>query len=70
MLSELQPRVLGLSIGLGALIAGLVMALLGTGVGYVGLVAGGFAIAAMGLLVAIVGAIGFALQGSVRSERK
>jgi hypothetical protein len=70
MLSELQPRVLGLSIGLGALIGGLVMALLGTGVGYVGLVAGGFAIAAMGLLVAIVGAIGFALHGSVRSERK
>lgn len=47
------------------------MALLGLLMGpdYVGLVAGGSVIAAMGLLVAIVGAIGFALHGSVRSGR-
>ncbi|PZE66160.1 hypothetical protein DEJ12_13890 [Curtobacterium sp. MCLR17_059] len=59
----------GLAFGLGALVAGLVMALLGAGVQYVGLVAGGLVIAAMGLLAAIVGAIGFALHGSARSER-
>jgi hypothetical protein len=61
--------VFGLAFGLGALVAGLVMALLGAGVQYVGLVAGGLVIAAMGLLAAIVGAIGFALHGSARSER-
>ncbi|PZE26681.1 hypothetical protein DEJ02_11315 [Curtobacterium sp. MCLR17_042] len=59
----------GLAFGLGALVAGLVMALLGAGVQDVGLVAGGLVIAAMGLLAAIVGAIGFALHGSARSER-
>ncbi|PZF29222.1 hypothetical protein DEJ05_02545 [Curtobacterium sp. MCLR17_045] len=59
----------GLAFGLGTLVAGLVMALLGAGVQYVGLVAGGLVIAAMGLLAAIVGAIGFALHGSARSER-
>ncbi|PZE33024.1 hypothetical protein DEJ09_02245 [Curtobacterium sp. MCLR17_055] len=59
----------GLAFGLGALVAGLVMALLGAGVQYIGLVAGGLVIAAMGLLAAIVGAIGFALHGSARSER-
>jgi hypothetical protein len=61
--------VFGLAFGLGALVAGLVMALLGAGVQYIGLVAGGLVIAAMGLLAAIVGAIGFALHGSARSER-
>ena len=69
MLSRVPPRVFGLAFGLGALVAGLVMALLGAGVQYVGLVAGGLVIAAMGLLAAIVGAIGFALHGSARSER-
>jgi hypothetical protein len=69
MFSRIPPRVFGLAFGLGALVAGLVMALLGAGVQYVGLVAGGLVIAAMGLLAAIVGAIGFALHGSVRSER-
>ncbi|RXF83552.1 hypothetical protein CffCFBP3418_15310 [Curtobacterium flaccumfaciens pv. flaccumfaciens] len=59
----------GLAFGLGALVAGLVMALLGAGVQYIGLVAGGLVIAAMGLLAAIVGAIGFALHGSARPER-
>lgn len=49
--------------------AGLVMAVLGAGVEYVGLVAGGLVVAAMGLLAAIVGAIGFALHGSARPER-
>ncbi|WP_131921975.1 MULTISPECIES: hypothetical protein [unclassified Curtobacterium] len=70
MLSRIQPRVLGLAIGVGALVAGLVMAVLGAGVGYVGLVAGGLVIAAMGLLAAIVGAIGFARHGSARTERE
>ena len=69
MQSRVPPRVLGLAFGLGALVAGLVMALLGAGVQYIGLVAGGLVIAAMGLLAAIVGAIGFALHGSARSER-
>jgi len=69
MLSRVPPRVFGLAFGLGALVAGLVMALLGAGVQYIGLVAGGLVIAAMGLLAAIVGAIGFALHGSARSER-
>jgi len=69
MFSRVRPRVFGLAFGLGALVAGLVMALLGAGVQYVGLVAGGLVIAAMGLLAAIVGAIGFALHGSARSER-
>ncbi|WP_426725483.1 hypothetical protein [Curtobacterium flaccumfaciens] len=69
MFSRVPPRVFGLAFGLGALVAGLVMALLGAGVQYVGLVAGGLVIAAMGLLAAIVGAIGFALHGSARSER-
>ena len=69
MFSRIPPRVFGLAFGLGALVAGLVMALLGAGVQYVGLVAGGLVIAAMGLLAAIVGAIGFALHGSARSER-
>ncbi|WXF92284.1 hypothetical protein WDV91_06450 [Curtobacterium flaccumfaciens pv. flaccumfaciens] len=69
MFSRVPPRVFGLAFGLGALVAGLVTALLGAGVQYVGLVAGGLVIAAMGLLAAIVGAIGFALHGSARSER-
>lgn len=69
MQSRVPPRVLGLAFGLGALVAGLVIALLGAGVQYIGLVAGGLVIAAMGLLAAIVGAIGFALHGSARSER-
>ncbi|MCS6587134.1 hypothetical protein [Curtobacterium flaccumfaciens] len=69
MFSRIPPRVFGLAFGLGALVAGLVMAILGAGVHYVGLVAGGLVIAAMGLLAAIVGAIGFALHGSARSER-
>jgi len=69
MFSRVPPRVFGLAFGLGALVAGLVMALLGAGVQDVGLVAGGLVIAAMGLLAAIVGAIGFALHGSARSER-
>jgi hypothetical protein len=69
MLSRVPPRVLGLAFGVGALVAGLVMALLGAAVGYVGLVAGGLCIAAMGLLAAIVGAIGFALHGSARPGR-
>ena len=69
MFSRIPPRVFGLAFGLGALVAGLVMALLGAGVQYVGLVAGGLVIAAMGLLAAIVGAIGFALHGSARPER-
>ncbi|MCS6567310.1 hypothetical protein NYQ35_00700 [Curtobacterium flaccumfaciens pv. flaccumfaciens] len=69
MFSRIPPRVFGLAFGLGALVAGLVMALLGAGVQYIGLVAGGLVIAAMGLLAAIVGAIGFALHGSARSER-
>lgn len=69
MFSRIPPRVFGLAFGLGALVAGFVMALLGAGVQYVGLVAGGLVIAAMGLLAAIVGAIGFALHGSARSER-
>jgi len=65
MFPRIPPRVFGL----GALVAGLVIALLGAGVQYIGLVAGGLVIAAMGLLAAIVGAIGFALHGSARSER-
>lgn len=69
MFSRVPPRVLGLAFGLGALVAGLVIALLGAALQYVGLVAGGLCIAAMGLLAAIVGAIGFALHGSARSER-
>ncbi|UXN24409.1 hypothetical protein N8D74_12650 [Curtobacterium flaccumfaciens] len=69
MFSRIPPRVFGLAFGLGALVAGLVMALLGAGVQYIGLVAGGLVIAAMGLLAAVVGAIGFALHGSARSER-
>ena len=69
MFSRIPPRVFGLAFGLGVLVAGLVMALLGAGVQYIGLVAGGLVIAAMGLLAAIVGAIGFALHGSARSER-
>ncbi|WP_433932286.1 hypothetical protein [Curtobacterium flaccumfaciens] len=69
MFSRVPPRVFGLAFGLGALVAGLVMALLGAGLQYIGLVAGGLVIAAMGLLAAIVGAIGFALHGSARSER-
>ncbi|MBF4609580.1 hypothetical protein [Curtobacterium sp. VKM Ac-1393] len=69
LFSRVPPRVFGFAIGVGALVAGLVMALLGAGVDYVGLVAGGLVIAAMGLLAAIVGAIGFALHGSARSER-
>jgi hypothetical protein len=72
MLSNLPPRVLGLAIGAGAVVAGLVIALLGVvfGVGRTGLVAAGLATAAIGLLVAIVSAVGFALHGSVRSGRK
>lgn len=72
MLSDFQPRVLGLAIGAGALVAGLAMALLGLvlGAGFVGLVAAGMVIAAMGLVVALVGAIGFALHGAARSERQ
>lgn len=69
MFSRIPPRVFGLAFGLGALVAGLVMALLGAGVQYIGLVAGGLVIAAMGLLAAVVGAIGFALHGSARPER-
>jgi hypothetical protein len=69
MFSRIPPRVFGLAFGLGALVAGLVMALLGAGVQYIGLVAGGLVIAAMGLLAAIVGAIGFALHGSVTERR-
>ncbi|MBF4616072.1 hypothetical protein [Curtobacterium sp. VKM Ac-1376] len=69
MFSRVPPRVLGLAFGLGAMAAGLVMAVLGAGVEYVGLVAGGLVVAAMGLLAAIVGAIGFALHGSARPER-
>ena len=68
MLSRLPPRVLGLAIGAGAVAAGLVMALLGVGHGedYLGLVAAGLVIAAFGLVLAVVGAIGFALHGPVR----
>jgi len=69
MFPRIPPRVFGLAFGLGALVAGLVMALLGAGVQYVGLVAGGLVIATMGLPAASVGAIGFALHGSARSER-
>ena len=69
MFSRIPPRVLGLAFGFGALVGGLVMALLGAGVQYIGLVAGGLVIAAMGLLAAIVGAIGFALHGPARSGR-
>ena len=69
MFSRIPPRVFGLAFGLGALVAGLVMALLGAGVQYIELVAGGLVIAAMGLLAAIVGAIGFALHGSARPQR-
>ncbi|MFJ4222292.1 hypothetical protein [Curtobacterium luteum] len=71
MLFGVQPRVLSLASGVGAVVAGVIMALLGLLVGpdYFGLVAAGSVIAAMGLVVAIVGAIGFALHGSVRSER-
>lgn len=68
MSSCLPPRVLGLAIGAGALAAGLVIALIGAGAGYVGLIAGGLVISAMGFLAAIVGAIGFALHGSARSD--
>ncbi|MCS6581972.1 hypothetical protein [Curtobacterium citreum] len=64
MFPRIPPRVFGLAFGLGTLVAGLVMALLGAGVQYVGLVAGGLVIATMGLLAASVGAIGFALHGS------
>jgi hypothetical protein len=46
------------------------MALIGAGIGYVGLIAGGLVISAMGLLVAIAGAIGVALHGSARSDRE
>jgi len=72
MLSNFQSRVLGLAIGAGALVAGLVMALLGLVLGpdLVGLVAAGMVIAAIGLLVALVGAIGFARHGSARSARQ
>ncbi|MBT2503730.1 hypothetical protein [Curtobacterium sp. ISL-83] len=71
MPSNLQPRVLALAFGVGALVAGLVIALLGLvfGAGDVGLSAAGLVIAGMGLLAAMVGAIGFALHGSARSER-
>ncbi|GGL10381.1 hypothetical protein JOE58_001906 [Curtobacterium luteum] len=71
MLFGLAPRAFSLALGVGALVAGVIMALLGLVVGpdSVGLVAAGFVIAAMGLLAAAVGAIGFALHGSVRSER-
>ncbi|PZF53791.1 hypothetical protein DEJ23_14300 [Curtobacterium sp. MCSS17_008] len=72
MLSRLPPRVLGLAIGAGASAGGLVMALLGVGLGedYLGLVAAGLVIAAFGLVLAVVGAIGFALHGPVRPRRE
>ena len=71
MLSRIPPRVFGLAIGAGALAAGLVMTLLGVGLGegYLGLVAAGLVIAAFGLVLAVVGAIGFALRGTVRPRR-
>lgn len=67
---RLPPRVLGLAIGAGALVGGLVIALLGLvlGTGYVGLMASGLVMAAMGALVAIVASIGFAMHGSARSR--
>ena len=72
MLSKVPPRVLGLAIGAGALVGGLVIALLGLvlGADFVGLVAAGLVIAAMGLILAVGGAIGFALHGSARSGRQ
>ena len=72
MLSNGQPRVLDLAIGTGTLVAGLVVALLGLvlGTDFVGLVAAGLVIVAMGLDVATVGAIDFVLHGSARSERE
>lgn len=71
MLSNFQPRVLGLAFGAGLVVAGLVMAILGLvlGANFAGLVAANMVIAAIELLVALVGAIGFARHGSVRSER-
>lgn len=72
MLSRIPPRVFGLAIGAGALAAGLVMTLLGVGLGegYLGLEAAGLVIAAFGLVLAVVGATGFALHGPVRPRRE
>ena len=62
------PRVLGLAIGVGAIAGGLVIALMGSLVHYVGLTYSGLVVAGLGVVVAIVGAVGFALHGSVRSD--
>lgn len=72
MLPRLQPRVVALALGAGALTGGLIMALLGAilSADYVGLMAAGLVIAGMGLLLGVVGAIGFALHGPVRTERE
>ncbi|PZF66475.1 hypothetical protein DEI81_02445 [Curtobacterium sp. MCBD17_013] len=60
---------LGLAGGIGAVAGGLVVALIGFLVRYIGLGTGGLVIAGMGALIAIVAAIGFALHGSARVER-
>lgn len=72
MLSRLPPRVFGLAIGAGALAAGLVVTLLGLGLGedYLGLVVAGLIFAPFGLVLAVAGAIGFALHGPVRPRRE
>ncbi|MFJ4295397.1 hypothetical protein [Curtobacterium sp. NPDC089689] len=48
------------------------MTLLGVGLGedYLGLVAAGLVIAPSGLVLAVAGAIGFALHGPVRPKRE
>ena len=65
---RLPPRVLGLAGGVGALTGGLVLALIGFLVRYIGIGTSGLVIAGMGVLVAIVAAVGFALHGSARTE--
>jgi hypothetical protein len=68
MRPTLPPRVIGLAGGAGAVTAGLLFALFGALLGEAGLVPVGFVVAGMGLILLLVGAVGFALHGSVRAE--
>lgn len=68
MARKIPIRAVALSVGLGLLVAGLVIAMLGGLWNLDGLVAAGFAMSAMGVLTAVVGAICFAIYGSAKSR--
>lgn len=71
---KIPIRAAALALGAGALVGGLVIALLGylskpLGSWTSGLISAGIAIAAIGLVAAVIGAIGFAVYGSAKPPR-